>query len=161
MRTLFGESLSQEDVDRLAGEKEELYRTIYRPTVKAAKGLVALLELAKAKGIRCAVASNGPLENIDFVLDETKIRVFFDVIVNASMVKAGKPAPDVFLKAAELLGKSIEECVVFEDSPTGIKAGVAAGIKVIGLITTHEPFELIGTEYNVADFTDSRLLALI
>ncbi len=160
MRYLFGEQLTDEEVDDLAYEKEAVFRELYRPFLKPTEGLVALLENVHAKGVVCAVASNGPFENINFVLDETGIRNYFKVVVNATMVKEGKPAPDIFLKAAELLGKKPDECVVFEDSPTGIKAANAAHIKVIGLSSTHEEYELGGTEFIVKDFTDKRLVAI-
>jgi beta-phosphoglucomutase len=158
---LFGDSISPERIKELAYEKEAIYREIYKPSIKPAKGLLSILELAYNKNIPCAVASNGPFENIDFVLDETGIRKYFKVVVNATMVKAGKPAPDIYLKAAELLGKTTDECVVFEDSPTGIKAARAAKIKVVGLSTTHKEHELIDTEFIVKDFTDPRLLEIL
>lgn len=160
LRYFFGEQLTQEEIDKLAFEKEQIYRDEYRATIKPAEGLVELLARVHAKGIPCAVASNGPFENIDFVLDETGIRNYFSVVVNATMVKEGKPAPDIYIKAAEMLGKSVNDCVVFEDSPTGIRAALAAHIKVVGLSTTHELHELIGTEFVVKDFTDNRLVEI-
>jgi beta-phosphoglucomutase len=160
MRALFGEGITLQEVNKLAFEKEKIYRDIFKPYIKLPNGLLELLELANKKNVSCAVASNGPFENIDFVLDETGIRKYFTVAVNATMVKEGKPAPDIYLKAAELLGKTVQECVVFEDSPTGIKAAVAANIKVIGLSTTHKEDELKGTEFIVSDFTDKRLQAI-
>ena len=156
LQYLFGD-LSIEKVNELAFEKEQFYRDIFRPEMKPAEGLIELLESIHKKGITCAVASNGPFENIDFVLDELDIRKYFKVVINPTMVREGKPAPDIYLKAAELLGKSVDECVVFEDSPTGIKAARAANIRVIGLITTHEAHELIDTEFIISDFTDKRL----
>ncbi len=158
---LFGAGITPERISDLAFEKEALYREIFKPFIKPAKGLLELLESAYKKKIPCGVASNGPFENIDFVLDELGIRKYFKVVVNATMVKEGKPAPDIYLKAAELLGHSTENCVVFEDSPTGIKAARAAKIKVIGLSTTHKEHELIDTEFIVKDFTDPRLLEII
>lgn len=157
LRYFFGNDITQEKIDELAFEKEAIYRDIFRPSIKPAPGLTQLLEKIYSKGITCAVASNGPFENIDFVLDETGIRKYFKTVVNATMVKEGKPAPDIYLKAAELLGKSTKDCVVFEDSPTGIKAALAAGIKVIGMSTTHEEHELQGVEFIIKDFTDPRL----
>lgn len=157
MRSLFGEGITAQQINELAFEKEKIYRDIFKPHIKPANGLPELLEMAYRKNISCAVASNGPFENIDFVLDETGIRKYFTVAVNATMVKEGKPAPDIYLKAAELLGKTVKECVVFEDSPTGIKAALAANIKVIGLSTTHKEYELKGTEFIVKDFADKRL----
>ncbi len=160
LKYLFGAQITQEEIDALAQEKEAIYRDLFRPSMQPAPGLTTLLEQAAQKGIVCAVASNGPFENIDFVLDENHIRKYFKVIVNATMVKEGKPAPDIYLKAAELLGKSTAECVVFEDSPTGIKAAIAANIKVIGLSTTHPAHELSDTQFIVQDFTDPRLLEI-
>ena len=161
LKGLFGDSISPEKINELAYEKEAIYRDIFKPYIKPAEGLVELLERAYRKNIPCAVASNGPFENIDFVLDETGIRKYFNVIVNATMVKEGKPAPDIYLKAAELLGHSTDECIVFEDSPTGIKAARTAKIKVIGLSTTHKEHELLDTEFIVKDFTDKRLEEII
>ena len=158
---LFGEGITPERIGELAFEKEAIYREIFKPFIKPAKGLVELLERAYKKNIPCGVASNGPFENIDFVLDEIGIRNYFKVVVNATMVKEGKPAPDIYLKAAELLGHSTDNCVVFEDSPTGIKSARAAKIKVIGLSTTHKEDELIDTAFIVKDFTDSRLLEIV
>ena len=156
LQYLFGD-ISVERVNELAFEKEQFYRDIFRPVMQPANGLLVLLERIHEKGITCAVASNGPFENIDFVLDELNIRKYFNVVINPTMVKAGKPAPDIYLKAAELLSKSVDDCVVFEDSPTGIVAARAANIKVIGLTTTHEAHELIDTEFIISDFTDQRL----
>ncbi|HVD96672.1 MAG TPA: HAD family phosphatase [Cytophagaceae bacterium] len=161
LKYFFGENITPSEVEQLTYEKEALYRELYKPYIKPAPGLANFLETSFEKGIKFAVASNGPIENIDFVLDETNIRSYFSVIVNASMVKQGKPAPDIYLKAAEMLGKDTKDCVVFEDSPTGIRAALAAHIKVIGLTTTHAPHELIGTEFVVKDFSDDRLNEIV
>jgi beta-phosphoglucomutase len=160
LKFLFGDSITPQRIHDLAYEKEAIYRDIFKAHIKPANGLMELLERAYKKNIPCAVASNGPFENIDFVLDETEMRKYFKVIVNATMVKEGKPAPDIYLKAAELLGYSTDNCVVFEDSPTGIKAARAAKIKVIGLNTTHEDHELKDVEFIVKDFTDKKLLEI-
>jgi len=68
-------------------------------------------------------------------------------------LKAGKPAPDPFLLAAECLGFDAKRCVVFEDSPSGIKAGVASGATVIAVCTSHErsKIEGCGAHYIVED----------
>ena len=70
-------------------------------------------------------------------------------------LKAGKPAPDPFLLAAECLGYDAKKCVVFEDSPSGIRAGVASGATVIALCTSHprEKIENCGAHYLVEDMT--------
>ncbi len=160
MKNLFGDKINDAQIAQYAYDKEALYREMYKPFMKMPVGLAELLEAFEKKNISCAVASNGPFENIDFVLDELNIRKYFKYVVNATMVKHGKPAPDVYLKAAELLGTPTENCLVFEDSPTGIEAAIAAGIKVIGITSTHQASELIGTAYIVKDFSDPAIKKL-
>ncbi|MCU0429037.1 MAG: HAD family phosphatase [Cytophagaceae bacterium] len=160
MEFLFG-PIPASQIEAYAQEKEAMYRELFRPHLKPAEGLIAFLQLAQSKGIHAAVASNGPMENIDFILDETGIRPYFKAVVNARMVAQGKPAPDIYLKAASLLSADPADCVIFEDSPTGILAGNRAGIDVVGLLTTHEEHELSGVRFTCEDFTDSRIASLV
>jgi len=81
---------------------------------------------------RC-VASSSSMERIEFSLDVTKLRGYFgNAIYSSSMVKRGKPAPDLFLHAAEKMGADPRRCVVIEDSPYGVEGAVAAGMTAIG-----------------------------
>ena len=70
-----------------------------------------------------------------------------DRIIAAEDVEHGKPAPDPYLMGAELLGFAPEDCLVFEDAPAGVAAGVAAGCRVLGVLGTHTPQELTGTTW--------------
>ena len=69
------------------------------------------------------------------MLDGADLRRYFDVVVDGHQVRRPKPFPDVYERAAELLGVSPANCVVFEDSPTGIEAAKAAGTRVVGVQT--------------------------
>ena len=80
--------------------------------------------------------------NLDAIFAATGLGEFFDVVVSAEDVINGKPAPDVFLKAARLLGVTPERCVVFEDALFGIEAARGAGMKVVAVATTN-PLELL------------------
>ena len=93
--------------------------------------------------------------NIDFVLDEFGLRPYFKVAVNGHQVDRPKPFPDIYLKAAELLGLEPRECIVFEDSPTGAQAGIAAGMRVVGVETTPTDFQ--GVSLCIKDFNDPKL----
>ena len=73
------------------------------------------------------------------------------VLVTADMVARGKPDPAGYLLAAELLGASVDECVVLEDAPAGVAAGLAAGMRVIGVLTSHARSELAGADAYVED----------
>jgi len=79
------------------------------------------------------------------------------VLVTADDVIHGKPAPEPYLKGAAGLGIAAEECIVFEDSPAGIRAANAAGMKVIGLLTTYASDELHEAAIKVVDFTQVRI----
>lgn len=94
-------------------------------------GVLALLDWLKENGIRLSVASSTHLKGTQEHLAESEILDRFEVVVGGDMVTKGKPNPDIFLKAAELLGVAPTECIVVEDSPAGIRAAAAAGMKAV------------------------------
>ncbi|MDR2762732.1 MAG: HAD family phosphatase [Planctomycetaceae bacterium] len=145
---------SKERHQELALGKESYYRKIYKSHIKPVDGLIELLEKLKENNIPVAVGSSGPVENIDFVLDKLRIRNYFDIIVVAAMVKKAKPAPDIYLKSAELLKAEIKDCLVFEDALAGIKAAKSAGMKIVGVTTSLSKEKLIGVEKIINNFTE-------
>jgi beta-phosphoglucomutase len=155
IRDFLGQHLTDAEVHHHSNLKEALYRELVRPKVEEA--LVPGLRpfLMRHREIPMGVASNANQANVDFVLEEAGLAPFFRVAVNGGQVPRGKPFPDIFLRVAELLGARPEECVVFEDSTTGVEAGLAAGMQVVGLATTHE--ELPGVSILVRDFLDPAL----
>jgi len=90
-----------------------------------------LLEVLKDKNIPLALASSSYPEVIDIVLDKSGLRKYFPITVNSKMVGKSKPAPDIFLLAAKLLGVNPGECIVIEDSTNGIRAARDAGMYCI------------------------------
>lgn len=149
---------SPEQLTRWALEKEAMYREMYRPYFQLADGLMDFLVRLKQMEIPVAVASNAPLVNIDFALDEGEIRPFFDAILYAGMVPNPKPAPDIYIESARRLGLSPAQCYVIEDSPVGLAAAVAAGCKPIAIASTFPSEELIQyTDFVIDSFHDSAL----
>lgn len=149
------QSVDVADFDRLAYEKEALFREIYAPDIIAVPGLVAFLTTLKEHGIKTAVATSAPVENLDFVMDALELRPFFDELLHEKLVTRPKPDPEIYLKAMAMLGVSPEESIVFEDSMTGVKAGRAAGALVVGVATTHTIDELAEVTNDViTDFTE-------
>lgn len=94
-------------------------------------GVLELLAFLEGKGIRLSVASSTNQQGTREHLAESRILDRFEVVVGGDMVTNGKPHPDIFLKAAEALGAAPEECIVVEDSPAGIRAAHAAGMKAV------------------------------
>lgn len=149
---LLGRPPSDDELMTLTAEKEAIYREHYAPYLQPAPGLLRLLRELRHEGAKLAVATSAPAENVSFTLDGTGLRPYFDAVVDASFVKNGKPAPDIYLAAAAAMGVPPARCVVVEDALLGIEAGRAAGMKVIGVTTSHGADELRHTDYVVDDF---------
>ena len=159
-----GQELTKEEASRLAYEKEALFRELYHGSAQTVPGLVDFLKSLRGAGIKTAVATSAPVENLDFVIDALGLRGYFDALLNESMVTRPKPDPEIYLKAMQLLGVEPSESVVFEDSITGLSAGKAAGAFVVGVATT-EPIEVLKplVDDAIVDFTEmtlNRLAAL-
>ena len=106
-------------------------------------GLHEILKDLKVRGFKIAVASSSTHEMIERNLTHYHVRDYFDNITSGTEVQHGKPAPDIFLLAAERLGLSPEECYVFEDAYNGIKAASAAGARPVMVVDQVEPDETI------------------
>ena len=111
--------------------------------------------LARTEGLPVALATNAEPANVNFVLDGADLRRWFRAIVDGSQVRNAKPAPDVYLTAAGRLGVDPRNCIVFEDSPPGIAAARAAGMRVVGILSHAETLERVDT--SVRDFLDPEL----
>jgi beta-phosphoglucomutase family hydrolase len=143
MNSLFNTQLSSDKLDALANEKEIIYREMYRPFIKPVEGLPAFLEYASSRNIPIALATSAPRENVNFTLEATGLKKYFNIISDSSMVTHGKPDPEIYLLTAAKLGVQPSDCVVFEDSIAGIQSALHAGMHVIGVATTHKPEELL------------------
>jgi HAD superfamily hydrolase (TIGR01509 family) len=125
----FGDSFSYDELWALADAR---YReALDRDGVPRKEGLVELLDVLVARGIPRAVATSTAGDLARHKLEQAGVADYFDVIVGGTDVARGKPAPDIFLRAAERLGKLPDECVALEDSGPGIFAAAAAGMVTI------------------------------
>jgi beta-phosphoglucomutase len=157
MNYIFRRELTQEEINNYADEKESIYREIYKPHMKATKGLIGFLERLKAGNIPTAVATAAPPVNVEYVFEGLKAGKYFDSVVDGDMVVNGKPHPEIYLKAAVLLKMEPEKCIVIEDSLQGIQSGLNAGMKVIGITTVHTSEELDKADYVIEDFEEISL----
>jgi len=155
VRDFFGAHLTPEQVFAHGAAKEALYREILRPQMESTlvPGIRSFLD--RYPKIPKAVGTSAEQANLDFVLDETGLRRFFLAAIDGHQVRNAKPDPEVFLRAAECLGVAPANCLVFEDSYAGVQAGLAAGMRVVGLSTTHP--ELPGASLVIPNFTSPEL----
>ena len=121
----------------ISARKDARMIEAYRRGLKPVKGALAALEAIK---LPKSVGTNGPRDRAIAALKLTGLWQHFGGMTTFEDVKDGKPAPDIYLLAAERAGASPSECVVVEDSATGVRAGVAAGCTVFGFTgTAHDP----------------------
>ncbi len=155
VRDFLGDAIDHETVLAHGAAKERVFRDMLRERLREnlVPGIAEWLD--QVEGAPMALATNAERANIDFTLDGAGLRRYFDVIVDGSQVSRPKPAPDLYLRAAELLDIAPRNCIVFEDSPVGVAAAVAAGMRVVG-VRTH-PSPLDGILLSVANFLDPQL----
>jgi len=143
--------------EQLMAMKRERVVSIIRQEQPIFAGLLDLVK-AIAKGFRLGLASGSDRAVVEEVLEIEQLRGFFSAVVSASEVSRGKPAPDIFLRAAQLLEVKPEECWVIEDSKPGVTAGLAAGMRVIAITNTHPANELSHATHVVATYAEVQRL---
>jgi HAD superfamily hydrolase (TIGR01509 family) len=112
----------------------------------------------RSRGVPVAVASSSPRDRLHRTLRRAGLLDAFDVTVAGDEVTNGKPAPDMFLLAAERLGAPPEECVVIEDSPPGVQAGVAAGMTTLAVCRVPGTEATLAGADRVVDFLTADLI---
>lgn len=150
-----------EDVETIKNIWNEMAHDKYAYEVPLKPGTYEFLAKLREKKIPLAIATSNSRELAQTVLKAHNILDFFDGIVTACDVSAGKPAPDVYLTAAKLVGVAPESCLVFEDIPQGILAGKRAGMKVCAVEDEYSA-SLIEEKKELADYyiTDYRELSI-
>lgn len=150
---LFG-ALSSEQLARLSQEKEEIFREQFDPQAHRVNGLLRLIRNLNQHEVEMAVATSAPAVNSKYILEHLSIRDKFEAVLHTSDVERGKPAPDIYEKAASRLHLNPSRCIVFEDSPTGAEAAIKAGCLTVGLMTTYKDGELAHCFRTIDDFTE-------
>jgi beta-phosphoglucomutase len=155
VRDFFGEGLSENEISTHGAAKEALYRELMQPQLR--QSLVPGIEefLQRHRGTPMGLASNAEPANVDFILDGAGLRSYFQAIVDGHQVDRPKPHPDIYLRTAELLKITPENCIIFEDSAAGVEAARAAGARVVGVMTT--PVDLAGVDLIVRDYRELNL----
>jgi beta-phosphoglucomutase len=140
LRGLLGDDLPPADIERISDRKEGRYRELVRERgIELLPGARVWLDRLKRSGWRQALATSAPLGNIEATLEPLRLTGFFEAVVSAEHVGRGKPDPLIFLTAAEKLGVPPSRCVVVEDAPAGLEGARRAGMRAIGVLSSHFP----------------------
>jgi beta-phosphoglucomutase family hydrolase len=156
LHMLIDASLEEQDVERLSQHKEQLFRDMTGGAIAPMPGARDLVEHLHGLGIRQAIASSAPTENIAFILRALDLDETFATTVSRWQVPNGKPFPDIFLRAAANLHMPPAQCVVLEDAPAGVQAAHAGGMRCIALVSTWPAEALAGAELLVRDLSTIR-----
>lgn len=147
-RPITGEELLQ-----MEEEKEGLFRKIYEPHVSPITGIVEFISDLKLNAVKIGVATSAPRANLDLIFSKVALRDQLGSILASEDVKKHKPDPEVYLRSAVNLGVAPDQCVVFEDSFSGVKAALNAGMRVVGVLTSHTKEELPPCNLYINDYS--------
>ncbi|MBD2494418.1 HAD family phosphatase [Nostoc sp. FACHB-280] len=150
--------LSAAEGQKFADDKEALFREL-ASHLQPLSGFAELIAWTETHQLKRALVTNAPRLNVEFVLEVLGIKEAFHAVILAEDCTAGKPDPTPYQVALNKLKINAEKAIALEDSPSGIRAAVAAGIPTIGIASTHDPQNLqtVGAFMAIPDFTDLQL----
>lgn len=137
LERIFGDRFTPEQRRQISAKKEAAYRDIFLPELQLIEGLSDFLNRLKAANIPMSIGTAAPRENVEFVMANLKLQEYFTGVFDAQSVNRGKPDPEIFELAADSMGLSASECLIFEDSLTGAEAAKRANARSIIVTTTH------------------------
>ncbi|KAL6642656.1 hypothetical protein ACP70R_020837 [Stipagrostis hirtigluma subsp. patula] len=161
-RALFPD-MDHEKAMKFMDDKEAFFRKLAPGQLKPVDGLQDLCKWIEGRNLKRAAVTNAPRANAELILSLLGLTDFFPVLIIGSECDRAKPFPDPYLKALELINASPDHTIIFEDSASGIRAGVAAGVPVVGL-TTGNPEKALndaGASLLIKDFQDPKLLSML
>jgi HAD superfamily hydrolase (TIGR01509 family) len=154
--------MSASEGEDFSEHKEARFRDMAASVLQPIAGLSSMLDWIAQRQIKSAVVTNAPRANAEFMLKALGLSETFDHLIIGSELARGKPDPLPYQEALTRFQIAPSEAVVFEDSPTGIRSALAAGITTVALSTTHTPESLqaLGVKLVVNHFADEQLLLL-
>lgn len=152
-----GITLTPEQIEQYSNEKHALYdELIKHAKIQTVPGVEKFLEKQNRQGMKIAMSTGNRIEPTKVILERAGILKYFTAIVTNKDVKNSKPAPDIFLKAAEKLELRPEECIVFEDAVNGVQGAKSGHMRCIALLTTTPRGKLqeAGADYLVNSYDE-------
>ncbi len=161
MSHFFGRKIAGDELLQLEDEKESLFREIYADQVNPIVGYMEFLESIKAKNILTGVATSAPLANLELIAGKLSLLDKMESVLASEDVSKHKPDPEVYLKSADNLKVSPDNCLVFEDSFSGVSAALNAGMKVVGVLSSHTKEELPPCDLYITNYQNLELQTIL
>lgn len=155
-----GRKIEGEELMVLEDEKESLFREIYKSEVDPIPGFMKFFNVLKSNDFLTAVATSAPRANLDMIIGTLGIGSQMQSQLASEDVSMHKPDPEVYLKSAAKLGVDPSDCLVFEDSFSGASAGLNAGMKVVGVLSSHTKEELPNCDLYIENYQNLDLAQL-
>ncbi len=156
-----GRKIEGQELLDLEFEKESLFREIYQHHVDPIPGFLAFFHGLKKEGIKTGVATSAPFANMELIAGRLDLFPHLESALASEHVSRHKPDPEVYLKSAANLQMDPEDCIVFEDSFSGATAGLNAGMKVVGVLSSHRKDELPDCQYYIEDYRSLSLAQIL
>ena len=151
---LFWGNIPPEQLQELANRKEFYFREFVREAVVPLPGSMELMRGLHEAGFPQALATSTPLENIQLIKELLHLDHYLSALVSGESVARGKPAPDIFLRAASELHMPPSVCLVIEDAVAGVQAALAAGMRCIAVAGNRDLPGLRAADLMVKDLTE-------
>lgn len=145
----------QDSIDEFSRKRREIFYRILSENDIAMPGVLDLIKKLREKKVKIALGTSATRDYADFAIKKLKLEKAFSAVSTVDDVLHGKPSPDIYLKAAEMLSESPKNCIVIEDADLGIEAAKKAGMKVIGFKSPESHGETLeNADYIISSFKE-------
>ena len=160
MSHFFGRKIAGQELLELENEKEGLFREIYKDKVDPIAGFQEFFHQLKTNQYLTGVATSAPFANLKLIAGTLDLIGRMESVLASEDVTKHKPDPEVYLKSAANLQAEPEFCLVFEDSFSGVTAAKNAGMKVVGVLSSHTIEQLPACDLYIQDFREIDLSSI-
>lgn len=147
-----GREIVGDEFVELEDEKEGFFREIYKDSISPISGFLPFLSSLKDVGFKTGVATSAPFANLELIMGKLGFESKMESVLASENVKKHKPDPEIYLTSASNLGVSPSQCIVFEDSFSGVSAALNAGMRVVGVLSSHAKEELPPCNYYIENY---------
>ncbi len=156
-----GRKIEGEELAALEFEKESLFREIYQHHIDPIPGFMEFFHSLREAKLKTAVATSAPFANLELIGGRLDLFPHLESALASEQVSKHKPDPEVYLKTAANLSLDPSQCIVFEDSFSGVSAAKNANMKVVGVLSSHSIDELPICDLYIEDYRDLEVTSIL